>query len=372
MALPEVFDVSALVAPIDGESPTGKDIREDYSPSSVYQLIKAERTAARTAERQNIHDSSNNQADEHWRNIISQAPVILKDHAKDLEVACWFAEAQLRRNGFAGLRDAFKVIDALISDYWENLHPMPDEYGIETRVACLSGLNGEGAEGALLAPLRKIHLTESDYPGPFSLWQYKQALDAQKILDEQAQQRKIESLGFSVEDINKSVSESSQNFFIDIRDDLTSCISIYRGVGTKLDEHCGIHEAPPTRSIVEVLEECLGAVNHIGASKFPIDNEEDSADSDDISADNDNDDTTPTPVKKTTNGPVATREDAFKQLLQIADFFKKTEPHSPISYILQKAVRWGSMPLEELIGELIPDSNSREKYSELTGVKNDE
>ena len=70
---------------------------------------------------------------------------------------------------------------------------------------------------------------------------------------------------------------------------------------------------------------------------------------------------------------VHSREVAFHQLHLISEFFKKTEPHSPISYILSKAVKWGNMPLNELIGELIPDTASREYYSSLTGVKiNDE
>ena len=71
-------------------------------------------------------------------------------------------------------------------------------------------------------------------------------------------------------------------------------------------------------------------------------------------------------------GAINSREAAFKQLLDIAQFFRKTEPHSPVSYVLEKAVKWGNMPLNELIVELIPDSSSRERYSELTGVKSNE
>ena len=71
-------------------------------------------------------------------------------------------------------------------------------------------------------------------------------------------------------------------------------------------------------------------------------------------------------------GPVANREDAFKQLNEIADFFLKTEPHSPISYVLQKAVKWGNMSLPDLIEELIPDRSSREHFGELTGVVTEE
>lgn len=368
MASDANIDIAALIAPISGDLPTGPDMRGDASPTSNYQRIKSERAMARSAERQSVHDGDTTKADEHWRNIVALAPEILQYDSKDLEVSCWYAEAMLRRKGFSGLRDVFAVIEGLINQHWDTLHPMPDEDGMETRIACLAGLNGEGAEGALLSPLRKVEITQGD--SPFSLWQYKQALETLKGADEETKQRKIASLGFSMEDVESAVTDSSETFFVDIRDDLTTCIETYRRIGQTLDELCGLHEAPPTRLIVEVLEECLGAVNHIAVHKFPTENlEEDEAPAESDAPDNDNKKSVAT---NQNNGPIQSREAAFKKLLEIADFFKKTEPHSPVSYMLQRAVKWGNMPLEELIGELISDESSRERYSELTGVKTSE
>lgn len=366
MATPQWIDIDDLLQPISDDSPTGTCIRENPSPTSTYQTIKAERNLARAAERKSIHDGESSEASTHWRKISELAPQILKNEAKDLEVASWYAEAMIRRYGFSGLRDAFLLIDKLIAQFWENLHPMPDEYGIETRVSCLSGLNGEGTEGVLIAPIRKVPITDGDSPGPYGFWQYRQALDTQKAADDELKRQKIANLGFGPDDIEKSVAQSSETFFIDLRDDLSECISLYKGIGQKLDEHCGSHEAPPYRTIVDVLEECLGAVNHIGKLKFPAEEIVDTEEGDETAPD------TATPgqaaTQGTQSGPIATREAAFRQLLEISEFFKKTEPHSPVSYVLQKAVKWGNMPLGELINELIPDHSSRERYSELTGV----
>jgi type VI secretion system protein ImpA len=65
---------------------------------------------------------------------------------------------------------------------------------------------------------------------------------------------------------------------------------------------------------------------------------------------------------------VATREDAFRALLQVADFFRRTEPHSPVSYALEQAVRWGRMPLPELFGELISDEAIRTELFRRIGI----
>jgi len=54
-------------------------------------------------------------------------------------------------------------------------------------------------------------------------------------------------------------------------------------------------------------------------------------------------------------GAIQTRRDALNRLAQIADFFQRTEPHSPVSYIVQRAVKWGNMPLESWLQDVIKD-----------------
>jgi hypothetical protein len=38
------------------------------------------------------------------------------------------------------------------------------------------------------------------------------------------------------------------------------------------------------------------------------------------------------------------RADALRRLAAVAAYFRRTEPHSPVSYLVQRAVRWGEMP----------------------------
>ena len=122
------------------------------------------------------------------------------------------------------------------------------------------------------------------------------------------------------------------------------------------------------RALVNVLEECSSAVNHLAKHLLPLPVEEVAE-----TASGDMQDTT---SGKTAGGAknvvveaINSREVAFKQLLEIAQFFKKTEPHSPVSHALEKAVKWGNMALEELIVEWIPDEAARKHFTMLTGVK---
>lgn len=367
MASPDIIDLARLLAPISEELPAGTDVRQDPSPTSHYQTIKTARSAARAAERNSIHDGDTTEADEHWRKIFSLAPEILSKQSKDLEIASWFTESLIRRHGFQGLRDGFRLIEGLIENFWEHVFPLPDEEdGIETRVSSLSGLNGGDGEGVLIAPIRKVRITEGQDPGPFSFWQYHLALNVQRTASEDARASKADKLGFSIEDIERAVSESSETFFVDLIDDISIAIDSYKHIDQLLEQRCG-DDAPSTRRIIETLEECRGAVTHIGKQKLPLPIEEDPvAEGEESSV------STPAGTSAAAPNVINSREAAFKQLTEIAEFFRKTEPHSPVSYVLEKAVKWGHMPLDELIIELIPEASSRTHFSQLTGVQSNE
>jgi type VI secretion system protein ImpA len=362
MPSPLLLDIDSFLQPIAADNATGNDLRTDISPKSDYSLLRDARKAARAAERMNIFDSNSTDADEQWRKVLELAPKILKTQAKDLEVACWYTEALIRKAGFQGLRDGFAILQQLIERYWDGLYPQPDEEGIETRTAPIAGLNGEGAEGVLLAPIRSTCITERIPPGPFSLWQYKQALDVQRVSDETSRNEQAAKAGFTLDAIQKAVNLSSEAFYLDLRDDVSSCLETYQRISQLLDERCGAQHSPPTSNIVNLLRETLGVINHVAKHKLPVP-AADAASTDAAATGG-----AGSGRHAVSSGPIKTREDAFAQLHHIAQFFRKTEPHSPISYAIDKAVKWGNMSLGDLMKELIPDNNSRDVYSSLTGV----
>ncbi len=372
MSSPLLVDINSLLEPISAENAVGTDIRSDTSVKSLYTQIRDSRKSARAAERSALFEGSNPEeqeatkkaialADEHWRKVLDLAPNILKNHTKDLEVACWYTEALVRKAGIKGLKNGFTLIRQLIERYWDNIFPLPDEDGVATRVAPIAGLNGEEATGVLLVPIRSIYITENYPPGPFTFWQYQQALGAPKPTEEGTTGQSLKNTGIMAE-FEKTVALSSQEFYVELRDDVRSCLEEYRLVSQLLDERCGSNDSPPTSGIINLLEDLLSTINHVAKDKLPLAILDEQGSSDGTPGNSKN-------TPGSASGPIKTREDAFKQLYYISQFFRKTEPHSPISYVIEKAVKWGNMTLGELITDLIPDSNSRQMYSTLTGVK---
>jgi len=69
------------------------------------------------------------------------------------------------------------------------------------------------------------------------------------------------------------------------------------------------------------------------------------------------------------NGGVSGREDALRVLLQIAEYFRIHEPHSPISNSLEEIVRRARLPFAELLAELVPDQGAWRSALTSAGIK---
>ena len=64
-----------------------------------------------------------------------------------------------------------------------------------------------------------------------------------------------------------------------------------------------------------------------------------------------------------------TRQLAIQRLREVAEFFRKTEPHSPISHHIEEAIRWGLLSLPDLLTELVPQENVREELFTRIGIQ---
>jgi type VI secretion system protein ImpA len=74
-------------------------------------------------------------------------------------------------------------------------------------------------------------------------------------------------------------------------------------------------------------------------------------------------------VESVDGGMLRDRAAALRQLAEVAAFFRRTEPHSPVAYLVQRAVHWGHMPLEDWLKEVIDDVTVLARVRETLGLK---
>ncbi len=69
------------------------------------------------------------------------------------------------------------------------------------------------------------------------------------------------------------------------------------------------------------------------------------------------------------DGPVQTRAHAIAQLRQVAEYFRRTEPHSPVAYLADKAAAWGEQPLHVWLRSVVKDDSAFAHIEELLGMQ---
>lgn len=364
MATPSIVAIDPLLEPISAEAPTGVDIRADASPTSIYYKIKDARSAGRAAERGNIDEAA--AIPDEWQTVIDTGAKILQSASKDIEVAAWMTEALVRVHGFPGLRDGFTLISELADRFWDNLYPMPDEEGIATRLAAVVGLNGEGADGTLVLPIRKVQMTDGDHP--YAYWQFEQATEVEKVADAARKKARVDAGDTSMDLFTASVKQTAPEFFATLAADIAEAQKAFVAMNAVLTAKAGA-EAPPSSKIRDMMENVLSAIRFVAADKLAAaapaavaaDGKAEEAET--MSA---AETSAPGPLKRA-NG--YSRDQAFADLVRIAEFFRKTEPHSPISYTIEDVVRRGKLPLPELLAELIQDASQRKAFMVAAGIK---
>jgi type VI secretion system protein ImpA len=370
---PEGFDLVALLAPIPGDSPAGVDLRTDSSPQSLYYLLRDARAEARAAERAmeapdpDKPETSSTAAPPQWRTIRELGIEAIAERSKDLEIASWVTEALLRSGGLVGFTAGVKLMTGLVENYWDDLYPLPDEDGIETRVSPVLRLNGlSGAEGTLGPPLRRAPLFPRADGSEMQLWHYEQSEKLAEVSDPDARQRRIEAGVLTYEAMENDARSVPAAHFARLHAVARAAEAAWRALTEALDSRAGA-DSPPTSQVRGVLEKLVRVIGAFAKIDGNTPAEVATAALGEAAAGAGGGDGAALAVGVA--GAITSREEALRNLAAIAEFFRRTEPLSPLSYTLQEAVRRARMSWPELLEEIVPDISQRIQILLSLGIR---
>jgi type VI secretion system protein ImpA len=367
---PQILDLELLLAPVSEEAPVGADPRQDFSVNSLFLKIKDARAEARRIERAIDTDGDGPSPDPSWGIVLETGSQILSSQGKDLEIAAWMVEALVRVEGFPGLLEGLKLCQGLIELYWEDIYPLPDEDGLESRLLPFLGLNGQSEDSPLIQCLRKLPIT--GHSAPYGFWQYQKAIEISNTSDQAQRAEKIAAGNITLDEFNLAVAETSPIYFKELVDLILKLKQALDDFYNAFYAHVGV-DAPAVSAISNALQQIQEAIQEFAKKKLEI---AQSASEEHIDQElQSNSVEGASGVSQVlVKGGVEDRETALKQLLKIARFFKENEPHSPISYTLEELVKRARMSLPELLEELIVDEDARRYFFISTGMgtpKND-
>ena len=115
-----------LLAPIAGENPAGRSVRDD----PVWEQIKEARREELDVE-QGDWQRARKVADHAL--VLKLAGATLAERSKDLQLAAWWTEAALKRDGLAGLRDGVALLHGLVTTFWDHVFPEVEDGDVVVR-----------------------------------------------------------------------------------------------------------------------------------------------------------------------------------------------------------------------------------------------
>lgn len=317
------MDVERLLAPISEAEPCGPDL--EYDPLGGVQWNELQ-SRAEGEKRDGITQQPR------WADVHEEA-MEMAGRWKHLRLGVILLECAVELEGLNGLRDGLKVLNGWCADYWDKLHPCGDEADIrDLRPPLIDALQGP----RFIFRLGQIPIAKS-LGGTFGFGDYENAKNASQD-DEDAQnharlvQGAFESTPTETHQANLAAAKEA----LDLTRSLEECFDNHLGMGhvdllnlrdflANLIRVIEPLSSPSSGSVAAAAEQLDGgiAVGGSGPALVP--------------------------------GTVNSRQAAIAALDSVIRYFEKTEPSSPVPYLLRRAQRCVGKSFMELVEELAND-----------------
>ena len=362
-------DLSLLLAPISADFPHGEYLK---SNSTQYRPLRNLFNISQTSLRKLISNPHQEEIESiekenlnNWNELSKELLSTFKDKARDISLIGWYICSQIVLDStFNSLQLTLSWLETLLLEQWENIQPNIKCSDYQDQNECenikhkeLSLFLGDTKESCLFFTPFML----SPLVGRVNFYQYTQA-EHKGEQTNLKQQMRAEILNGQQEIINK-------------QDMLSNCLKSLN----KIQEAINLSNKQQKYSFaffIKIIESYLKALNTLssGIIKLPVKSE--------VENNKSNIESQLEPLVKKTmststmsqytegSNQVISRELAFLQLREISNYFRSTEPHSPISFLIEKAIRWGQLSLKELWQEILNDKNESniERIFNITGV----
>jgi type VI secretion system protein ImpA len=357
MSSDSILDFETLLVPIGGSNPAGEpvpfpvrkkldDLRKEIRPDAFAADDPRRPKDAQPAD---------------WPGIEKLTQDILTQTSKDLLVAARLTEALVKQHGFGGLRDGLRLMRRLAQECWNRVYPaipvLPNgepeaqaadpeaqaaaeeayAAALETRAAAFDWLDDELKGAKFPYTLRTVPLTK--------------AKDERNITWQDWRDAQDDPASLPPEVFDRAVAATPRKHCQTVVDDIAESAKELDLLGTVLNQQMG-QAAPGLAQMRKALLECQELAQQILQRKPPEpvpppDGDAGAAESA----------TEEQPGAASAARRPLTREDVLARLAEASAQLLQMEPHSPIAYLVQRAVKLARLPLPELMRVLVRDPN---------------
>jgi type VI secretion system protein ImpA len=350
MAAPPLLDIAALLEPIPGDNPAG----EKYIPQAIQDKLDDDRKEI-VAEDGSPEEPR--KAD--WKGVIRTSSEALRKTSKSLLIATRLVEGLVQLHGFAGLRVGLQLLHDMIEQCWDRLYP------------ALSGAEeGESEEEAVqrhnddlerrAGPFHWLDDADHGARFPNTIRMVPMFFGPEGAYGWNDWRQSVDGKGVPTDVFEKGVMATPAEKVEAELNDLSEARTQLNQLGQVLEARLG-SVAPSFSSVRQAVEQCLGLLTEILHRKRPGGIAETHTTAEGGAA-------------AASGGSVhsaTTRAEAYRQLAQAAALLQELEPHSPIPYLVQRAVELGALPFPQLIKRLIRDAGVLTELHRELGLKDE-
>lgn len=348
---------TSLLQPIPGADPCGESLRYE----GTYDRVRRARQSDDETLAQGVWETAARKAD--WAAVATICAPALADRSKDLQLAGWLLEAWIHLHGFAGAEAGLALIHGLCVRFWSGLHPRQEDGGREFRYSAIAWINDKLATELKLVPITAPQSSDVEVYS-FADWEKAQHLAQAGLRTRQPEEGTAARAAFQ-----KSLSQTPARWLGQRRREVQAIAVRIRDIESALDESVapGCPGLIGLRRVAEAIDRFLGGVLLRREPEAGPRTERRAAaqmELPDIAMGPDHETGIGGDADATAAETISiqSREQAYRLLAAVAAYLLATEPHSPVPYLVQRAVAWGGMRLADLLPELIRD---RENLTEI-------
>ena len=323
--------LNTLLTPIAGDNAAGRDLR--YDPR--YDQVKE-------ARREDIALPAGGLATERkvgdWALAAKLARQLLESESKDLQLAAWLTESQLKREGLPGLTNGLAALQGILEQYWDSCYPAWDEEDPELRAGPLEWVGTK-----LDIPVRQSAIA----PGGISLLDFQVSRGVPSESEAEGSTEKGERRNEAIADgkpmpevVDRAMDAAPKAFFKTLVAEANGALAAITSLGAVADEKFG-RDAPSFIKLHTAVEEVRAVASMVLARKLvddPDPIEEIAPDavggSSGAAAFVDAGPMTPEPVSAA---------DAANRVAMAAKYLRAQDSTNPAPYLMLRGLRWGEL-----------------------------
>jgi len=348
------IELAELLAPISPDRPCGEDVSFD----EVFDRVREARRADDPNLRQGEWQTELKVAD--WRLVTRLADEVLAKRSKDLQMAVWLGEALIATDGMAGAAQSFELLHGLLDTLWDGLFPELDGDDAEERAAKLAWFNIYASDA-----LRKVPLSAGAKPMNLIHWQDSREVDNLARQNQEAYQAALDEGRLTGEAFDKAMLDNPNEAVVQLLEATDRALATFEEFKRIGDTRLG-RAAPSLASIEEALKRIRQVVGKTAQAKgIGVATAEDAAGEGEASGGGSR---VGGGSLDLSSNSAASKEAALRTLSDIAGFFRRTEPHNPVAFMLDKAVVWANMPLDAWLAEVVRDGGVLSSIRDRVGI----